>query len=108
MFRKYTKEENIKTIAPVRSSEQRTIRAAILQQYPGLEPYIDDIFPKKASLNVCKCADHVQIILDPNGNFIFFQNRQGPYIPTLRFLHQCARPTHLHTCAQTHETQRAA
>ena len=128
MFRKYSKEENIKTASAVRSSEQRSIRALVLQQYPALEPYIEDIFPKKASLIVCKwCArdgsspvergspsltcthgqptksshpcvlrvhhlskDYVSILLDPNGEFIFFQCRQGPYIPTLRFLHRCA------------------
>ena len=32
--------------------------------------------------------DYVSILLDPNGEFIFFQCRQGPYIPTLRFLHK--------------------
>jgi PUA domain protein len=57
MFRKFTKEENIKTTSPVRSSEQRAIRGLVLQQYPALEPYADDLFPKKDSLIVCKwCA----------------------------------------------------
>ena len=32
--------------------------------------------------------DYVSILLDPNGEFIFFQCRQGPYIPTLRFLYK--------------------
>ena len=31
------------------------------------------------------------MLLDTKGEFIFFQCRQGPYIPTLRFLHRCAR-----------------
>jgi PUA domain protein len=88
MFRKFSKEDNVKTISPARSSEQRAIRTAVVQQYPALEPFIDDIFPKKESLNVCKCKDYIQILLGPSNEPIFFQCRSGPYIPTLRFLHR--------------------
>lgn len=109
MFRKFTKEDNIKTASPVRSSEQRAIRAAVLQQFPALEPFVEDIFPKKASLIVCKCKDYVQMLLDPNGAFIFFQCRQGPYIPTLRFLHKCAhRRTPLARRAEAQEAMRSS
>ena len=89
MFRKFTKEDHIKSASAVRSSDQRSIRALILEQYPALEPFIEDIFPKKDSLIVCKCQNYLQVLLDPKGEFIFFQCRQGPYIPTLRFLHKC-------------------
>jgi len=87
MFRKFTKEENIRTSAPVRSSEQRQIRAQIVQQYPALEPFIDDLFPKKDSMIMCKCKDYMQVLVGPGGEFIFFQCRSGPFIPTLRLLH---------------------
>ena len=89
MFRKFSNEENIKTASPVRSSEQRSIRAQIVQQYPALEEFVDDIFPKKESLIVCKCKDYVQMLVDQSGELIFFQCRSGPFIPTLRFLHRC-------------------
>ena len=89
MFRKFTKEDHIKSASAVRSSDQRSIRALILEQYPALEPFMEDIFPKKDSLIVCKCQNYLQVLLDPKGEFIFFQCRQGPYIPTLRFLHKC-------------------
>lgn len=88
MFRKFTKDENIRTSSAVRSSDQRAIRAQIVQQFPALEPYIEDLFPKKDSLIVCKCKDSIQVLVDPNGEFIFFQCRAGPYIPTLRLLHR--------------------
>ena len=93
MFRKFTKEDHIKSASAVRSSDQRSIRALILEQYPALEPFIEDIFPKKDSLIVCKCQNYLQVLLDPKGEFIFFQCRQGPYIPTLRLLHRCALAT---------------
>jgi len=88
MFRKFSKEENVKTISKTKSSEQRSTRALILEQYPALEPYIEDFIPKKSDLVVCKCKDYIQMIMDPNGELIFFQCRSGPFIPTLRFLHR--------------------
>ncbi len=35
-----------------------------------------------------RSKDYVQVIVDPQGEFIFFQCRSGPFIPTLRFLHR--------------------
>ena len=88
MFRKFSRAENIKTQSKVKSSEQRGIRAAILDQYPALETHIEDLLPKKGDTIVCKCKDYIQIILDPEGEFMFFQCRNGPFIPTLRLLHK--------------------
>ena len=85
---RYSKEDNIKTCSAVRSSEQRAIRAQIVQQYPALEPFIDDLFPKKESLLVCKCKDYIQMLVDVGGELVFFQCRSGPSIPTLRLLHR--------------------
>jgi hypothetical protein len=33
---------------------QRTIRAKILEQYPLLEPYMEEILPKKEQLDLVK------------------------------------------------------
>jgi len=88
MFRKFTREENIKSHSKVKSSEQRAIRGQILQQYPALEPFIEDILPKKEPLFVCKCKDYIQMLVDPQSEFIFFQCRSGPFIPTIRLLHK--------------------
>ena len=86
----FTKEEHIRTSAPVRSSDQRQIKATILQQFPALEEYIEEIMPKKDSLIMCKCKDNIQVLVGPapDNEFIFFQCRQGPWLPTLRLLHQ--------------------
>ena len=78
----------MKTASPARSSEQRALRNSVVSQYPALEPYIDDIFPKKEPLVVAKCKDYIQILCGPGGEFLFFQCRSGPFIPTLRFLHR--------------------
>merc|ERR1712087_558202 len=48
----------------------------------------EDIMPKKEPMFVCKCQSNIQLVLAPNGEFIFFQSRSGPFIPTLRLLHK--------------------
>ena len=93
-------------------------------QYPGLEPVLDDLLPKKVPLIVVKwfvallllllqvrsqskilfcnmhtlgmmltvsfvCSqNHLNLVL-VNSVPLFFNIRDGPYMPTLRLLHQC-------------------
>ncbi len=38
----------------VKSSAQRGIRAKVLESYPLLEPYIEEILPKKEQLDLVK------------------------------------------------------
>ncbi|GLE07100.1 hypothetical protein PINS_up016969 [Pythium insidiosum] len=71
----------------VKSSQQRQIRAKILEQYPDVEPYMELLLPKKAPMVVAKCLDHVQIVLH-EGEPLFFCQRDGPFMPTLRVLHK--------------------
>ena len=71
----------------VKSSIQRTIRAKILQTYPRLEYVINDLIPKKITMFVAKCHNHIQIAVIDNEP-LFFQHRNGPWIPTLRVLHR--------------------
>lgn len=54
MFKKFTVEENVSTSSKIKSSQQRTIRAKILEQYPNVEPYMEEILPKKAPMVVAK------------------------------------------------------
>ena len=43
----------------VKSSAQRAIRAKAIETYPRLEPYMDDIMPKKEQI------DLVKVYVDP-------------------------------------------
>jgi PUA domain protein len=38
----------------VKSSAQRAIRAKAIETYPRLEPYMDDIMPKKEQIDLVK------------------------------------------------------
>ncbi|PSK40330.1 Translation machinery-associated protein 20 [Elsinoe australis] len=81
-----------KDIAPgakskVKSSAQRAIRAKVIETYPKIEPYIDEIMPKKEQLDVVKVPDRVQLYI--NGTTpLFWQHMDDPIIPHLKVVHQ--------------------
>lgn len=33
--------------------------------------------------------DHIEIIVNTAGDLLFFRQREGPWMPTLRLLHKC-------------------
>ncbi|KAJ5249062.1 hypothetical protein N7468_000513 [Penicillium chermesinum] len=71
----------------VKSSVQRGLRQKLLDTYPGYEPFIEEIMPKKASLEVVKLPDRVTLYtIDTTP--LFFQPMDGPPIPHLRLVHQ--------------------
>eukprot|EP00405_Crypthecodinium_cohnii_P020520 CAMPEP_0206465038 /NCGR_PEP_ID=MMETSP0324_2-20121206/27582_1 /ASSEMBLY_ACC=CAM_ASM_000836 /TAXON_ID=2866 /ORGANISM="Crypthecodinium cohnii, Strain Seligo" /LENGTH=180 /DNA_ID=CAMNT_0053937801 /DNA_START=80 /DNA_END=622 /DNA_ORIENTATION=+ len=71
----------------VKSSVQRGIKTSILETYPRLEPVMKDIWPKDGNMVFAKCKDHVSMVVVDKVP-IFFQQRDGPWMPTLRVLHQ--------------------
>ena len=71
----------------VKSSVQRAIRNNVLETYPLLEPYIDDILPKKSQLDLVKLPDRVALYaLDDQP--LFYQHMDDPIIPHLKIVHQ--------------------
>ncbi|KAH0766701.1 hypothetical protein KY285_002572 [Solanum tuberosum] len=71
----------------VKASVQRRIRQSIAEEYPLLEPVLEDLLPKKSPLIVAKCQNHLNLVV-VNNVPLFFNIRDGPYMPTLRLLHQ--------------------
>lgn len=59
-----------------------------MEQFPNLEKYIDHVMPKKEPIRLAKCHDHIEILISPNGNHLFYRQRDGPYFPSLRLVHQ--------------------
>ncbi|KAL6950908.1 translation machinery-associated protein 20 [Hanseniaspora vineae] len=85
MFRKFTKED-IHSRSNIKSSVQRTLKTKLVDQYPKLEAVIDEIIPKKSSMELIKCEDKIQLYrLD--GEVLFFQ-KYDELIPSLRFVHK--------------------
>ncbi|KAH3746072.1 malignant T-cell-amplified sequence 1 protein [Pelomyxa schiedti] len=86
MLKKFDKEEISGTHQP-KTSVQRGIRSAIVAACPAIEPYLNDIWPKKQAVALVKCHNHIQLIA-VNGDVLFFSIREGSWVPTLRLLHK--------------------
>lgn len=86
MMKKFSKDE-INSQNQMKSSAQRAVRAKVLENFPRLETVLDEIIPKKTPMILAKCHNHIQIAI-VEGQPKFFQHRDGPWIPTLRLLHQ--------------------
>lgn len=88
MFKKFDEKENISGTQQLKSSVQKDIRRKLIENYPAIEPYMDQILPKKENFKMVKCHDHIELLCGPQGDVLFFKNRDAPLVPTLRLLHQ--------------------
>ena len=115
MFKRFSVDEHVSTSSKIKSSQQRSIRSKVVELYPDLEPFSEMLMPKKAPMVVAKwCAgccliyqitycyrtvltnplcytrhshNHIQIVLH-EGEPVFFNQRDGPFMPTLKLLHK--------------------
>ncbi|CAG5156759.1 uncharacterized protein ALTATR162_LOCUS4554 [Alternaria atra] len=71
----------------VKSSAQRAIRSKVLEEYPKLEPYIEDILPKKEQLDLVKLPDRVSLYT-LNSTPLFFQHMDDALLPHLTLVHK--------------------
>ncbi|EFJ21050.1 hypothetical protein SELMODRAFT_417664 [Selaginella moellendorffii] len=78
MFKKFSQEE-VTAQNQVKASVQRKIRQSVAEEYPELEPVLDDILPKKSPVIVAKCQNHVNLIL-VNNVPLFFNVRDDPTV----------------------------
>lgn len=93
LFSRFNYLEDITSQNQAKSSIVRGIRTKIAEQYPSLEPFVDEIIPKKEAVSIIKCREHIEIVAIQN-ELLFFKQRDGPYIPTLRLVHKypCTLP----------------
>lgn len=87
MFKKFSSQGDIVSQVPVKSSVQRSIRSQIVEQFPCIESFIDDILPKKEKWILIKCHGHMNLLSINYEPPLFFNVRTGPYFPSLRLLH---------------------
>lgn len=71
----------------VKSSVQRGIRTKVIETYPRLEPYIDEIMPKKEQLDLVKLPDRVALYC-AGTTPLFWQHMDDPIIPHLHIVHK--------------------
>ncbi|KAI0011588.1 translation machinery-associated protein [Xylariaceae sp. FL0662B] len=71
----------------LKSSVQRSLRQSLLTTYPLLNPYIDEILPKKGSLEAMKLPDRCTLyVLDSQP--LFFQHDASTLLPHLKLVHR--------------------
>lgn len=66
---------------------QRSLRQSLLTTYPLLNPYIDEVLPKKASLNQIKLPERASLYV-ADGEPIFFQHDNDTLLPHLKLVHR--------------------
>jgi malignant T-cell-amplified sequence len=54
MFKKFNATEDIAGRQNVKSSVQRAMRAKIVETFPKLEPFMEEMIPKKSQLTLVK------------------------------------------------------
>jgi len=79
----------ISGVTQIKTSVQKGIKNKIVEQFPLIEEYIDEIMPKKESIKIVKCQQHIEILINSNGEHLFFRQRDDPYYPTLKLIHKC-------------------
>ncbi|CAH6719500.1 translation machinery-associated protein 20 [[Candida] jaroonii] len=85
MFKKFSKED-IHSRSNIKSSVQRGLKSNFVDTYPGLEPIIDDIIPKKSQAILIKCEDKIQLYSIDN-EIVLFQHFDD-LVPTLKIVHK--------------------
>lgn len=88
MFKKFDEKESVSGVQQLKSSVQKGIRTKLLDNYPHLENYIDTVLPKKDAFRIVRCHDHIEILVNSSGDQLFFRQRDGLWMPTLRLLHK--------------------
>ena len=88
MFKKFNEKENVSGVIQAKGTVIKQIRTKLIEDYPYIEDYIDEILPKKDNVRMVKCQDHIEILTGSSGEPIFFKQRDGQFIPVLKLLHK--------------------
>eukprot|EP00730_Choanoeca_flexa_P015784 TRINITY_DN7324_c0_g1_i1.p1 TRINITY_DN7324_c0_g1~~TRINITY_DN7324_c0_g1_i1.p1 ORF type:complete len:187 (+),score=20.90 TRINITY_DN7324_c0_g1_i1:55-615(+) len=85
MFKKFVQDEYVSSATQLKSSIGRAIKAKLQEQMPNTRAIIDVLFPKKSPIYQIKSKDRIMFVACA-GEVLFFQQRDGPWFPTLRLL----------------------
>jgi PUA domain protein len=99
MFRKFDPSSDVSTSTQVKASVQRAIKTEIAEAHPVLtDDVLDALLPKKPPLVQYKVGPHLMLYcqrvesekegVSASDVPIFFQQRDGPILPTLKLVHQ--------------------
>ena len=85
-FRKF--EESLNS-HPLKSSQVKAIHQKLIDTYPNCEPYIEELWPKKATVLQLKLKGEAFVCFyQIDGEIRFMEVRDLPILPMLRVLHR--------------------
>ena len=88
MFKRFDPSTDVSTSTQVKASVQRGIKSQISHSHPSLtDEILDDLLPKKPPLVQYKIGPHLMLYCR-GSEPVFFQHRDGPILPTLKFVHK--------------------
>ncbi|CAH8556383.1 unnamed protein product [Schistosoma mattheei] len=88
MFKKFDEKEDISCTNNAKNSIVKSLRTRLTEGYGIDSKMVDQILPKKDVVKHIKCHEHVDLYSDSDGEVMFFRQREGPFIPSLRLLHK--------------------
>jgi PUA domain protein len=93
MFKRFDASNDVSTSTQVKASVQRGIKSQISTSHPSLtDDILDELLPKKSPLVQYKIGPHLMLYCrqhEGGGDEpVFFQHRDGPILPTLKFVHK--------------------
>ena len=90
MFKRFNADNDCSTSTQTKASVQRAIKNFITTSHPNLSPDdLDELLPKKPPLMQYKVSGGAHVTLYClEGQPIFFESRDGPILPCLKFVHK--------------------
>mmetsp|Transcript_12215 Transcript_12215/g.17361 ORF Transcript_12215/g.17361 Transcript_12215/m.17361 type:complete len:202 (+) Transcript_12215:126-731(+) len=90
MFKRFDPSTDVSTSTQVKASVQRNLKSQILSTNPKItEEQLEVVLPKKPPLIQYKVGPHLMLYCssDEEQEPLLFQSRDGPILPTLKFVH---------------------
>ena len=88
MFKAKIEDINMNS-QPVKASQAKGIRSKIIEDYPNVEKYIDEFWPKSAKVLRYKFkGENLYTFIKIDEQFAFIEIRDKPMVPFLRLLHK--------------------
>jgi len=84
----FKKNEDLGNVTQVNKSTLRFIRNSLIENFPQLEQYIDEILPKKATLWSAKLKSDNKVEIIFLDGFVFGCIKDKVLVPSLRLVHK--------------------
>ncbi|VDM34581.1 unnamed protein product [Hydatigera taeniaeformis] len=84
---RFNEKENISSVNTAKNSVSKAIRSRVTENLEIAKDYLERILPRKEPLKLLN-HDHIELFADPSGEVIFFRQRDGPFVPSLKLLHK--------------------